>query len=225
MTDRGQGEQWAAIDARLESLLGVDDAVLVTALADSATAGLPPIAVTPLQGRLLQSIARMIDARRILEIGTLGGYSTIWLARALRPDGRLVTLELDPQHARVARRNIERAGLADRVEVRVGPATASLEAIEHDRGEPFDLVFIDADKRSSPDYVVSALRLVRPGSVIVVDNVVRRLSEGDMDDPDTQGIVRALELMGAEPRLSVTALQTVGRKGHDGFAVALVLPD
>ncbi|MEZ4596177.1 MAG: O-methyltransferase [Chloroflexota bacterium] len=223
MTNRDERDGWAAVDARLESLLGLHDPVLEAALADSAAAGLPPIAVTPLQGGLLQSLVRMTGARRILEIGTLGGYSAIWMARALPAGGRLVSLERDPRHVRVARRNIERAGLGERVEIRLGSAVDSLAALATERVEPFGLVFIDADKRSNPDYLAWAMRLTGPGSVIVVDNVVRRLSAGDADDPDAQGALRVLELMGADPRLAVTALQTVGRKGHDGFALALVL--
>jgi predicted O-methyltransferase YrrM len=165
----------------------------------------------------------MVGARRVLEVGTLGGYSAIWLARALPEDGRLISLEIDPERARVARRSIERAGLGGRVEVRVGRAAESLAVIEAERGEAFDLVFIDADKRSNPDYLAAALRLTRPGSIIIVDNVVRRL-EGDAADPDVIGTRRVVEMLGADPRLSATALQTVGRKGHDGFALALVLP-
>ena len=223
MADGADRDRWIAVDARLESMLGIHDEVLRAALDESDAAGLPAVAISPLEGRLLQSLARMIGARRILEIGTLGGYSTIWMARALPPDGRLVTLELDPHHAAVARRNIERAGLGDRVEVRVGRAAASLAELEADAGEPFDLVFIDADKRSNPDYLEAAVRMTRAGGVIVVDNVVRWL-DGDPADPDVAGTTRALELMGAHPRLTPTALQVVGRKGHDGFAVALVLP-
>jgi predicted O-methyltransferase YrrM len=202
----------------------VDDPTLVAALADSDAAGLPAISVSPLAGRLLQMVARMVCARRILEVGTLGGYSAICMARALPPDGRLVTLEMSEHHARVAQRNIERAGLADRVEIRLGRAADSLAALEAGPSEPFDVVFIDADKRSNPDYLASALRLTRPGSVIVVDNVVRRLAASDPDDPDVAGTLRVLELMGADPRLSVTALQVVGRRGYDGFALAMVLP-
>jgi len=153
MADGADRDRWVAVDARLESALGIHDEVLRATLDESDAAGLPPIAISPLEGRLLQSLARMIGARRILEIGTLGGYSTIWMGRALPPDGRLVTLELDPHHADVARRNIERAGLGDRVEVRVGRAADSLAVLETEAAEPFDLVFIDADKRSNPDYL------------------------------------------------------------------------
>jgi len=224
MANAADLEGWVAIDQRLESMLGIDDDVLSATLADSDAAGLPPIAVSPLQGRLLQSLARMIGARRILEVGTLGGYSTIWMARALPAGGRLVSLEIDPHHAEVARRNIGRAGLGDVVEVRVGPAAQGLAALEASGGEPFDLVFIDADKRSNPEYLGAALRMTRVGGVIVVDNVVRRLDTRDASDPDAAGTARVLELMGEDPRLSTTALQVVGRKGHDGLAIALVLP-
>jgi predicted O-methyltransferase YrrM len=223
MPDARELESWAEMEDRLGTLLGVQDAALTGALADSVAAGMPAISVSPLEGRLLHLVARMIGARRVLEVGTLGGYSAIWLARALPEDGRLISLEIDPEWARVARRSIERAGLAGRVEVRVGRAADSLAAIEAERGEPFDLVFIDADKRSNPEYLAAALRLTRPGSIIVVDNVVRRL-EGAADDPDVVGTRRVVEMLGADPRLSVTALQTVGRKGRDGFALALVLP-
>jgi predicted O-methyltransferase YrrM len=223
MPDARELESWAEMEDRLGTLLGVQDAALTGALADSVAAGMPAISVSPLEGRLLHLVARMIGARRVLEVGTLGGYSAIWLARALPEDGRLISLEIDPEWARVARRSIERAGLAGRVEVRVGRAGDSLAVIEAERGEPFDLVFIDADKRSNPEYLAAALRLTRPGSIIVVDNVVRRL-EGAADDPDVVGTRRVVEMLGADPRLSVTALQTVGRKGRDGFALALVLP-
>jgi predicted O-methyltransferase YrrM len=223
MSDTHELDRWVAMDARLESLLDIDDPVLAATLADSSQAGLPPIAVSPLQGRLLGSIVRMVGARRILEIGTLGGYSAIWMARALPPEGRLISLEIDAHHAEVARRNLARAGLAGQVEVRLGSAAETLAAMEAHRVEPFDLVFIDADKRSNPEYLTVALPLTRPGGVIVVDNVVRRL-EGDPADPDVRGTTRVLELMGTDPRLSTTALQVVGRKGYDGFAIALVLP-
>jgi predicted O-methyltransferase YrrM len=223
MATREDLERWVATDERLEAMLDINDEVLAATLADSDAAGLPAIAVSPLQGRSLQQLARMIGARRILEIGTLGGYSTIWLARALPADGRLVTLEISGHHAEVARRNVARAGLGDVVEVRVGPAAEGLAALQAEDGDPFDLVFIDADKRSNPAYLAAALRMTRPGSVIVVDNVIRWL-DGDPADADVAGTIRVLEDMGADPRLSVTALQVVGRKGHDGFAVAIVLP-
>jgi predicted O-methyltransferase YrrM len=222
MAGGGDLDRWVAIDARLEADLAIDDEVLAAALADSDAAGLPAIAVSPLQGRLLQSLARMIGARRILEIGTLAGYSAIWMARALPSGGRLVSLEIDPHRADMARRNIARAGLEATVEVLVGPAATSLAELESSDAAPFDLVFIDADKRSNPDYLSAALRLTRPGSVIVVDNVVRRLLD-DPADPDVAGTIAVLERMGSDARLITTALQVVGRKGHDGLAVALVV--
>jgi predicted O-methyltransferase YrrM len=223
MTTAADLDRWVSLDERLETALRIDDPILAATLADSEAAGLPAIAVSPLQGRLLQQLARLIGARRILEVGTLGGYSAIWLGRALPADGRLVSLEIDAHHAEVARRNVARAGLGEVVEVRLGPATRSLAALEAE-GDTFDLVFIDADKRSNPDYLASALRMTRPGGVIVVDNVVRRLDGGDPADADVAGTMRVLEDMGAHPRLSTTALQVVGRKGHDGFAIGVVLP-
>ena len=212
------------MDRYLTDLLLPADPALEQALADSAAAGLPPINVAPNQGRLLELLARMAGARRILEIGTLGGYSTIWLARALPAGGRLVSLEYEPRHAEVARANLARAGVGDRVEVRVGRAIDLLPGLAADGSGPFDLVFIDADKPSTADYLGWALRLSRPGTVIVVDNVVR---QGGVADPsnrgeDVEGIRRGLEAMAAEPRLRSTAVQTVGAKGHDGFAIAIV---
>lgn len=212
---------WAGVDRLFgERLLGPDDALEQTLVA-SREAGLPGIAVSPVQGKLLNLLARMVGARRILEVGTLGGYSALWLARALPPQGRLVTLELDPHHAEVARANLERAGVADRVEVVVGPAIESLRGLPGD--QPFDVVFIDADKPGNPAYFAEALRLTRPGSVLVVDNVVR---QGRIvthpDDPAVVGVLELLDLVAAEPRVDATALQTVGTKGHDGLLVALV---
>ena len=208
-----------------DRLLGPDPALEAT-LDANAAAGLPPIDVSAPQGKLLHLLARMVSARRILEVGTLGGYSTIWLARALPADGRLVTLEIDPHHADVARANLARAGLADRVDIRIGPAIQSLAAIDRDRDGPFDLVFIDADKPSNLDYLRAALTLSRPGSVIIVDNVVR--SGGVIDDrsadPSIRGTRALFDAVAGEPRLSATAIQTVGTKGWDGFLVALVEP-
>jgi predicted O-methyltransferase YrrM len=211
----------AAVDAYLEGALLDRDEVLEAALTAGVEAGLPSIEVTPTQGKLLHLLARMVGARRILEIGTLAGYSTIWLARALPEDGRLLSLELDPHYAAVARSNLERAGLADRVEVRVGPALATLEQID----ESFDMVFIDADKQATADYLEHALRLTHPGSVIVADNVIRAGAVADPDDEDPRvlGMRRFFERAAAEPRLSATAIQTVGAKGHDGLAIALVV--
>ncbi|MGV9221521.1 O-methyltransferase [Streptomyces albogriseolus] len=222
-----EARTWNAVDDWFTGrLLGDDpDEALAAALRDSDAAGLPPIAVSPLQGKLLQLLARLTGARRVLEIGTLGGYSTIWLGRALPADGRLVTLEYDPRHAEVAVRNIARAGLAGRVEVRVGPALESLPKLADEQPPPFDLVFIDADKANNPHYVEWALRLTAAGSLIVLDNVVRggRAADPENTDPDVVGTRAALDLFGSHPRLDATAVQTVGAKGYDGFALARVL--
>jgi predicted O-methyltransferase YrrM len=212
-------ETWSAVDAYLVETLQGEDPVLEAALADSAAAGLPAINVAPNQGKLLQLLAQIQGARRILEIGTLGGYSTIWLARALPADGRLITLEYAPRHAEVARRNLARAGLADRVEVKVGAAVETLPTLEG----PFDFVFIDADKANYPAYFAGALKLARPGAVIVADNVVRRGKVIAPDgDADALGVRRMHELIAAEPRVSATAIQTVGAKGWDGFTLVRV---
>ena len=211
--------QWSDVDGYLTGLFVGDDPALSAALAANTTAGLPPIDVSPPQGKLLHLLARMIGARQVLEIGTLGGYSTIWLARALPADGTLVTCEIDPRHAAVARSNIARAAVAVPVDVVEGPAAETLARLDGS----FDLVFIDADKPSNPLYVAEAVRLTRPGGVIVLDNVVRNGSVVDPGgDAAVQGTRAALELMAAEPRLSATAIQTVGLKGHDGFALAVV---
>jgi predicted O-methyltransferase YrrM len=217
-------EVWSQVDAYLAGKLAPGDPALDAALAANAAAGLPAIDVSPLQGKLLALLARMSGARRVLEIGTLGGYSTIWLARAVGAEGQVVTLELSEAHARVARANIDAAGLKDRVEVRVGPAIDSLAALEREGAGPFDLVFIDADKAGTADYVDRSLRLARPGTVIIVDNVVRegRVIEADSADGNIQGIRRFVDLAASEPRLGATAIQTVGAKGYDGFAIAIV---
>ena len=209
-----------------QSLLQAD-AVLDAALEASEAAGLPAIQVSPCQGKLLQVLAQMQGARSILEIGTLGGYSTIWLARALPAGGRLITLELDPRHAEVASANIRRADLADKVEIRVGPALDALPKLGVERLSPFDLVFIDADKPSTADYFKWALKLSRRGTLIIVDNVIRKgaLLEEGSTDPAVEGMRRFLRVLGAEPRVSATAIQTVGNKGYDGFAIALVTGD
>ncbi len=211
---------WDRVDDYVtERLIGVDP-VLDAALADSAAAGLPAIQVSAPQGKLLQLLARLVGARRILEVGTLGGYSTIWLARGLTPGGHLDTLEVDPRHAEVAQVNLLRAGLADAVTVHLGPAIDTLPAL----AGPYDLVFVDADKRSNPDYVRAALGLTRPGGVIVVDNVVRggRIADAGDTSADVVGTRATYDLLAGEPRLDATALQTVGGKGYDGFAIALV---
>lgn len=200
------------------------DPVLDEVLAASDKAGLPAIAVSPAQGRMLHLFALMTGARRILEIGTLGGYSTIWLARALPADGRLVTLEFDPHHAEVAKANFARAGLADRIDLRVGKAIDSLPVLEAEKAGPFDFIFIDADKPSNPDYLRWSLKLSRPGTIIVVDNVVRggRVLDAASADANVTGVRRFLADVGANPGLTATAVQTVGAKGYDGFALLRV---
>ncbi|WP_437737209.1 O-methyltransferase [Sorangium sp. So ce1335] len=220
-------EQWFAVDRYLTDLLVPADAALDAALEASAAADLPAINVAPNQGKLLHLLARIQGARAILEIGTLGGYSTIWLARALPAGGRLITLESNPKHADVARANLERAGLTGVVEVRLGRALDTLPALAAEGRGPFDFIFIDADKPSNPDYFAWALRLSRRGSVIVVDNVVRKGAVADPEsaDPNVQGARRLAELLAVEPRVSATAIQTVGSKGYDGFAIALVTAD
>jgi predicted O-methyltransferase YrrM len=218
-------EQWTAVDHYLTDLFVPPDSALDAALRDSAAAGLPAINVSPNQGKLLHLLARLLGARTILEIGTLGGYSTIWLARALPAGGRLVTLESDARHADVARANIARAGLAEVVELRLGPALETMPQLAAEGRGPFDLIFIDADKESYPEYLAWSLRLSRRGSLIVADNVVRNgaVLDSASDDPRVQGARRFNELLAAEPRVSATAIQTVGSKGYDGFALALVI--
>jgi predicted O-methyltransferase YrrM len=210
----------AEVDEYLDNTVLDDDPVLSAALEDSDAAGLPKIAVSAQQGKFLSLLATAVGARRILEIGTLGGFSTIWLARGAGPDGRVTTLEYEPTHAEVARANIDRAGVGDRVEVLVGAALDTLPSVT---GGPFDLVFIDADKENNPGYVEWAVKLTHPGSVIVVDNVIR---EGAILSPDQDAVVRGtrrvLELMGEHPGLDTAVLQTVGAKHWDGFALALV---
>ncbi len=220
MTD----EIWSQVDEYFDAALGGQDPVLEAALAESDGAGLPAIQVTPHEGRFLHLLARAVHARRILEIGTLGGYSTIWLARALATGGQLVTLEADEHHAEVARKNIERAGLGHVVDLRVGKALDTLPRVAGEGGEPFDFTFIDADKANIPAYFDWAIRLSRPGSLIVVDNVVRKgaVVDPSNDSADIQGIRRFIETLAAERRVIATALQTVGAKGYDGFAIALV---
>ena len=220
-----ESQLWGDVDEYFSTHLSRNDDALEAALRDSDAAELPQIAVTPLQGKFLQLLAQIQGARTILEIGTLGGYSTIWLARALPEDGRLISLEYSAKHAEVASRNITRAGLERIVEVRVGPALESLPKLADENPPPFDLVFIDADKVNNPNYVEWALRLTSAGSLIVVDNVVRggRVADADSKAPDVLGSRAAVELIGSHPRLSGTAIQTVGSKGHDGFALARVL--
>ncbi|GKQ34179.1 O-methyltransferase [Streptomyces sp. A012304] len=220
-----ESQVWDAVDAYFTAHLAPDDEVTAAALRDSDAAGLPGINVTASQGKLLQLLAEIQGARAILEIGTLAGYSTIWLGRALPPDGRLISLEYDPRHAEVAVRNIARAGLDKQVEVRVGAALDSLPLLADENPPPFDLVFIDADKANNAHYVEWALRLTRAGSLIVLDNVVRggRVADADSESDDVRGTRAALELIGSHPRLTGTAIQTVGTKGYDGFALARVL--
>jgi predicted O-methyltransferase YrrM len=220
-------ELWTRVDEYISELLVRSDPALDSALRASHEAGLPAINVAPNQGKLLALLAQIQGARRILEVGTLGGYSTIWLGRALPPEGRLVTLELNEKHAEVACSNIARAGLGSLVEIRVGRALDTLSALATEAVEPFDFVFIDADKQSIPDYFLGSLRLTRPGSVIVVDNVVRKGAVADPEsiDPSVLGVRRFYEMLAAETRVSATAIQTVGAKGYDGFAVALVTGD
>ncbi|MGA8746667.1 MAG: O-methyltransferase [Solirubrobacterales bacterium] len=218
-------ERWAEVDEYIGGLLAPHDEALEAALAGSEAAGLPAIQVSPAQGKLLQLLARTVGARTVLEFGTLGGYSTIWLGRVLPADGRLITLESSPEHAEVARRSIERAGLDGLVELRVGPALETLAALEQEGAGPFELIFIDADKVNTPKYFAWALEHSRPGALIIADNVVRggTLIEADADDPATQAQRRFHETLAAEPRVSATTIQTVGGKGYDGFTIALVL--
>ena len=217
-------DKWKEVDRYITGLLVPPDLALDAALEASVEANLPPINVSPTQGKLLMLLARMRGARNILEIGTLGGYSTIWLARALPDDGHLITLEIDPDHAEIARSNIARAGLTELVELRLGPALETLPRLSAEGRGPFDMIFIDADKPSNTEYFAWALKFSRPGSLIVVDNVVRN---GDVvdeasADPRVQGVRRFNKVLAAEPRVIATEIQTVGSKGYDGFAIALV---
>ncbi|GJF34027.1 O-methyltransferase [Kitasatospora sp. NE20-6] len=217
-------QQWTAVDDYITGILIGADPVLDAAQAAADAAGLPQIAVSAPQGRQLQILAETLGARRILEVGTLGGYSAIWMARALPADGRLVTLEIDPRHAEVARGNLHHAGFAAIAEVRLGPAADSLRQLADDGAEPFDLVFVDADKASNPLYFAWALRLTRPGSLIVVDNTVRdgAVADAGSADPSVVGVRRLHEAVAAEPRVSATTVQTVGAKGYDGFTLIRV---
>jgi predicted O-methyltransferase YrrM len=218
-------DQWTQVDRYITDLLVPNDPILDAALQAATDAGLPPAHVAPNQGKLLAILAQSIGARSILEIGTLGGYSTIWLARALPPGATLTTLEADPKHAEVARANLARAGLADVAEVRVGRALDTLPQLAAEARGPFDLVFIDADKTNNAAYFAWALKLTRRGSLIVVDNVVRNgaVLDADSDDPSVQGVRHFNTVLAAEPRVTATAIQTVGSKGYDGLAIALVI--
>ena len=220
-------KQWTAVDRYFSETLVPSDPVLDAALRANTKAGLPAIDVAPNQGKFLQLLVQLRGARRILEIGTLGGYSSIWMARALPADGRLTTLEFSPKHAEVARANIAHAGLGKIVEIRVGPALETLAKMDKEGTESFDLIFIDADKPNNPNYLSWALKFSRPGTLLIGDNIVREgeVADPTSSDPNVQGQRRFLELMAAEPRLSATALQTVGSKGYDGFAMALVLDE
>lgn len=215
-------DRWAEVDRYIAEQFAPSDPVLDAVRTSSLDAGLPEIQVSPVQGKLLELFVRLLRARRVLEIGTLGGYSAIWMARALPPDGRLVTLELEPRHAEVARRNFERAGLSSRIELIVGPALESLEAMARTPPPAFDLTFIDADKKGYPDYFDRAVSLTRPGGLIVIDNVVRGGAVTDPLSPleSVQGVRRLNERMAQEPMVSAVEIQTVGAKGYDGFALA-----
>jgi predicted O-methyltransferase YrrM len=221
--------RWDAVDDYLGRLLLPDDPALDDARRASRDAGLPDIAVSPTQGALLSLLVSLVQARRVLEIGTLGGYSTIWLARGLPDDGRVVTLEFDPHHAQTASATFARAGLGEVIDVRVGPAIEALPRLAEEsvRDGLFDLVFIDADKASMPDYFQWALHLTRPGGAIVADNVVRdgHVIDDESTDASIQGVRRMLDLMSSTPGVRSTAVQTVGSKGYDGFALAFVEPD
>lgn len=216
--------QWTDVDEYLVELLLPEDSALEETLKRSAAAELPPISVAPNQGKLLELLARMQRSRRILEIGTLGGYSTIWLARALPSDGCLVTLELESLHAEVAHKNIDGAGLGALVDIRVGPATASLQDLIDEDAEPFDFIFIDADKEGYPKYLELSLQLCRTGTVIVADNVVRdgEVANATSTDERVKGVRTFLEMVAADDRIEGTAVQTVGSKGYDGFALLVV---
>lgn len=216
---------WTAIDRYFGDLLTPSDKYLDDALKANRAAGLPAIDVTPLQGKFLQLLMQITQARRVLEIGLLGGYSTIWMARTLGPGGRIVSLEFEPRHAEIARANLRRAGLLRRVDIRVGPALASLPVLKREGAGPFDLIFIDADKENNPQYLEWALKLSRRGTVIVVDNIARhgKVIDAKSTAGDIRGTRKCLAMMAAHPRLSAVALQTVGAKGHDGFAMAVVL--
>jgi predicted O-methyltransferase YrrM len=214
--------KWTAVDGYINGLLNSPDSSLDAALADSEAAGLPSINVAANQGKFLHLLARLAGAKRILEIGTLGGYSTIWLARALPPDGKLITLEADPNHAKVARSNLARAGVAERVQLYFGKALETLPSLAGDA--PFDFIFVDADKQNNAAYLDWAIRLSRPGSVIIVDNVIRSgdIVDANSSDDRVTGTRRFFEAFAKDKRVTGTAIQTVGAKGYDGFAIAIV---
>ena len=217
-------DQWSAVDSYIADLFLAPDAALEAALASSAAAGLPAISVSPTQGKLLHLLARIQGARRILELGTLGGYSTIWLARGLPADGRLISLEVSPKHAEVAHANLAHAGLTGVVEIRLGPALDTLSQLVSEGSAPFDLIFIDADKQGYADYLQWSLKLSRQGTLIIADNVVRKgaVADPESKDENVQGIRKFNEVLAAEKRVTTTVIQTVGSKGHDGLALILV---
>lgn len=218
-------ETWAAVDRYFGDQLSPHDEALVACIEANREAGLPSIDVPALLGKFLHLMVRISGARNVLEIGTLGGYSTIWMARALPSGGQLVTLEIDPHHAEIARQNLEHAGVLDRVEITIGPAIDAMKALYDGAAPPFDLVFIDADKKSLPDYLDWSIKLSRPGTILIVDNVVRdgKVLDPASSDADIQGVRRMTERIAANPRLSATAIPTVGARGYDGFAMAVVL--
>ena len=217
-------ETWAAVDRYFGELLAPEDEALKECMEANRQAGLPSIDVPALLGKFLGLMVRVSGARKVLEIGTLGGYSTIWLARSLAEGGQVITLEIDPRHAEIARKNLERAGVLDRVEITLGPALETLNALYEGAIEPFDLVFIDADKKSLPEYLDWSLKLSHPGTIIIADNVVRdgKVLDPESADADIRGVRRMTEMMAANPRLSATAVPTVGARGYDGFAMAVV---
>jgi predicted O-methyltransferase YrrM len=219
-------ETWKKVDQYFADALIPADNGFNAAIDANRKADLPAIDVTPLQGKFLEVLVRSTGARRVLEIGTLGGYSTLWLARALPANGIVVTLELEPRHAEVAMHNLKTAGLADKVDLRIGPATESLQSLHTEHAPPFDFIFIDADKAGYPEYLEWSMKLSHPGTLIVADNVVRdgKVIDSENPDPNIQGVRRFTQLVSAEPRLSTTVLQTVGSKGYDGFAISVVLP-
>jgi predicted O-methyltransferase YrrM len=216
--------RWTEVDRYFGSRFGDSDPDLEAVLHASEAAGLPPVQVSPLQGKMLHLLAKAVRARWVLEIGSLAGYSTLWLARAVPPEGKVVTLEREPRHAELTRENLARAGLAERVDLRLGPALESLACLAEERGPPFDLVFIDADKQEYSEYLVRAVGLCRPGAVVIADNVVRRgdVADAGSSDPSVQGVRRMADRIAKEPSLSATVVQTVGVKGYDGFVLAVV---
>lgn len=218
-------KHWTAVDNFLAALCGDEDTALKAARQDNEAAGLPPFDLSVAQGQFIHVLVKILQPKRILELGTLGAYSTIWMARALPAGGRIITLEFNPHHAAIAQKNLERAGVADRVDLRLGAALDTLPILESEGVSPFDLVFIDADKGNYRSYLQWAIRLGRPGTAIIADNVVRDgvVMNPASPDPDVQGIRRMFEIMKDEPRLSTSILQTVGSKGHDGFVLAVVL--